>query len=296
MSRHVRQPERRQTPLDVSDDRDPVGGEIHNGRDDKSEPEHRQGGRHDGQEPLHGQRDDQQPRAQNHRGAVRVAELRDDLADDREEIARRDADTQELAELGCDHDQRDAVDIPEQHRLAEEIRQEPQPEDARQEEQRAHRERQRRCQGEVARRIDLAADHRDRRDRHRRQSGQSGVGPDHVLPRRPQEAVHPQRQEGPVEPVDDRQPGQLGHRQRRGDRDGTDRHAGNEVGAQERARVVKQRRQSRCDVGHVLRDERAERGHAEDRGTDASHLGNPTSGGLLQPCVLGARRWSPEPE
>ncbi len=92
----------------------------------------REGGATTGREPLHGQRDDQQPRAQNHRRAVRVAELRDDLTDDREEIARRDANTQELAELGCDHDQRDAVDIPEQHRLAEEICQEPQPENARQ--------------------------------------------------------------------------------------------------------------------------------------------------------------------
>ena len=46
-----------------------------------------------------------------------------------------DADPEELAELGGDHDQRNPVDVAEQHRLAEEVRDEPQPQRAGQEEQ-----------------------------------------------------------------------------------------------------------------------------------------------------------------
>ena len=52
-----------------------------------------------------------------------------------EEVARADVDPQELAELGRDHDQRDAVDVAEQHRLAEEVGDEPQPQNPGQEEQ-----------------------------------------------------------------------------------------------------------------------------------------------------------------
>ena len=48
--------------------------------------------------------------------------------------SRPDADPEELAQLGRDHDQRDPVDVAEQHRLAEEVRHEPKPDHARQEE------------------------------------------------------------------------------------------------------------------------------------------------------------------
>ena len=155
-----------------------------------------------------------------------------------EEVVRVDADPEELAELGRDHDQRDPVDVAEQHRLAEEVRHEPQPERAREEEQETHRQRQRRCERRIARRVGLASDHRHRRHRHRGQRRERGVRPDHVLPRRPEQPVDRERQERPVEAVDDRQPGELRHRQRRGHCDRSDRDSRHEIGPEVRARVA----------------------------------------------------------
>ena len=99
-----------------------------------------------------------------------------------EEVVRPDADPEELAQLGRDHDQRDPVDVAEQHRLAEEVRHEAQPDRACEEEDRTHRQRQRRSESRIARRVDLPSDRRERRHRDRGQRRERGVRPDHVLP------------------------------------------------------------------------------------------------------------------
>ncbi len=252
----VGQPKGGQAPFHLPDDRDPVSFEIRNGSDDKSECEHNEGRRNGRKKPFDCQCGHQQARAQQHGRPVRLAELRDDLADDGEEVARADVDPQELAELGGDHDQRNPVDVPEKHGFAEEVGHEPQPKQARHKEQAAHCERQRRRERDVARRIDLTPDHRHRRHRHRGQRSQRGVRPDHVLPRGTEQPVDRQGKEGPVEPVDNRHPGQLGHRQRRGHCHRADRHPRHQVEAQEGPRVVHEGRQSGRHVGQAPRHER----------------------------------------
>jgi hypothetical protein len=109
----------------------------------------------------------QQHCAQEHGRPVRVAQVRQNLPHEREEVVQPDADPEELAQLGRDHDQRDPVDIAEQHRLAEEVGHEPQPQHARQEEHATHRQRQRGGQGRVEGRVDLPSDDRQRGNRHR---------------------------------------------------------------------------------------------------------------------------------
>ena len=187
------QPDRGQPALDLADDGDPMLLQVEERRNHECEREYHERRRQNRKDaPSHDCRR-QQPRAQEHGRPVRVAERRQNLPHDGEEVVRADADPEELAELGRDHDQRDPVDVAEQHRLAEEVRDETQPDRTCQEEQQTHRQRQSRSERHVARRVDLPSDHGHRGYRHSGQRRQRRVGPDDVLPRRPEQPVDRER-------------------------------------------------------------------------------------------------------
>ena len=77
-----------------------------------------------------------------------------------------------------------------------------------------------------------------------------------MLPRRPEQPVDRKRQERSIEAVDDGQPGELGHRQRRGHRYGSDCDPRHEVGAEVRARISEEERDARRCLGQRPRNER----------------------------------------
>ena len=64
----------------------------------------------------------QQPRTEQDGRTVRVPELGQDLPHDGEEVVCAYADSEELGQLRGDHNQSHPVDVTEEHRLAEEVR------------------------------------------------------------------------------------------------------------------------------------------------------------------------------
>ena len=211
--------ERWQPLLDVADDRDVEVVDVENGSEEQAENEDDDRRGHGASEAPDEERGQQQRCAQQQRRAVRLVELGGELLHDREEVVGVDVEPEHLPELSGDDRQRDPVDVAEQDRLPEEVGDEAKPEHSREDEDHAHGERESRGKGGVARRVNRAADDRQRGDDRGRKGRHRRIGSDNEVSRRTEDRVPDERQEGRVEPEDDRQPGELAHRERRRDRD-----------------------------------------------------------------------------
>ena len=105
-----------------------------------------------------------------------------DLLHRGKEVVRSDIETEQFLDLTGDHRHGDAVDVSQEHRLPEEVADEPEAQHARDEQHSAHRQRQSCGQRGVERRIDPSVDRRHGGDGHGRERSHGGVWADHVLP------------------------------------------------------------------------------------------------------------------
>ena len=217
--RRPRERQGRQSRRDRAGDRDAVCVQVdrpgEHDRGDDDDQRRRQKRHEDPCRQQHGQRDD----AHEHRRAVVVAELLHDVDDLPDRPAGVDGHAEQLAELRAHEHDRDAVEVADDHRPREVVR-EP-AEASRPGEQEARRDEQREHGAELGR-VRAARD-RDRKDGRPDERRDRSFRAHNELSRGAEERVEHGREEQRVEAVDRRETSDLGvghgrrHRER-GDR------------------------------------------------------------------------------
>ena len=227
-----------------SDERDTVVRQVegacgqdgkHHGDEDAGDLRQPPLERHDEEEPEHSDR-------KCGRHGLAVHHTPRELAHLGAEAASFDGESEELRELADEDRQGQTVHVPDHGRLRDQVREEPEPRDAGERRDRPDEERKRRGERDRALRIPVRSDEDDRRGDHR---AERRVRAQHEDPGGSEECVPRQTEDRCVEPGDRREAGELGighplgYEQRRQDQ------SRNEVLAQPRSPVRRQRGDSR---------------------------------------------------
>ena len=214
----------------MSDDRD-VGVEHLDGGDAERDGNERTG---DAWRCAPEPHDDGERRgADEQGGGMGVAEVGDDVPCLLEEVAAALGDAEQLGDLADDDRQREADDEPLEHGLADEVRQEPEPQHTGDQRREPGRERQAGGEGGEP----VVADRDDIRDGGRRERGGSGHRSGHQVARAAEGGVEDQRARRGVQADDRRDAGDRRVGQRLRHQHGPHRQAGDQVAAQPRPLV-----------------------------------------------------------
>ena len=225
---------------DLTDQRDPALVERpprghHGGQDDTDEGRGR-GGVPAAQEEHHREGGAGEQRG----GRVDLVELMGELPPAAEELVGLDGDAGEGSDLAAQQGQADTRDVADEDRLREHRRQIAEPEHRRDDAHRGDGECERGHECDVAVRI-AAGEHGDTAGGEDRRAR---LGPDPEVTAGADEGVHDQRADDGVEPVLGREPGQVGVAHRLRDQHRPDGEPGDEVGAQPRAPVGDEQRET----------------------------------------------------
>ena len=225
--RDVRDPDRGEPAGHRADDRDAVLHEVERAADRDPEHEREQSARQPRGEPLGPDEERERRHADHQRHGARLVEVREQVDQLLQAVALALRDPEELGQLLHGHEDREAEHEPLHHRAREELRDEPQPERAGEEEQgRAEQH-----HGGGGGRVLLDARGLDARDRGREQHRGGRRRRDDEVPARAEHDVGGQGREQRVEPRLGRQTRQprVGDRLRH--QETPERHPGDQVEA-----------------------------------------------------------------
>ncbi len=222
---HVRQAERRQAAVDVTDDLDAVCVEIEHLDRDHAERDRCERRRHHRGEALQAEDEHERRDTDQQCQAARLVELRDETPDLLEEVARALCDAEQLRELPRDDRQREADDEALQHGLGDVAREESEPQQPGDRRCDAGRDRERDRQLREA----VAAGSRVRRNGRRRERRGRRHRTDDEMARAAERRVEDQRARRGVEADDGGDAGDRCVRERLGHEHRPHREPGQEI-------------------------------------------------------------------